>query len=123
MSTEDIAPQKRPRPSGLRPFQPGQSGNPGGMPKGVGELRRAAREHSADAIETLVKAMNSPSAGWSARITAAMALLDRGYGKPTQPLDIADGRPLSSVATEDLVAAVAALAASMPKTIEGEVAE
>jgi hypothetical protein len=43
-----------------------------------------ARSHTTDAIETLVAAMNSDSAPWGARIAAANAILDRGWGKPEQ---------------------------------------
>ena len=32
-------------------FKPGQSGNPGGRPKGFAEVRELAREHTVAAIE------------------------------------------------------------------------
>jgi hypothetical protein len=57
-------------------FQPGQSGNPGGRPKGIEAL---AREHTPAAIAALVDALRSPKE----RVGAAVALLDRGWGKPT----------------------------------------
>ena len=65
-------------------FQPGQSGNPGGRPKGEAKVRAAAREHTETAIGVLVAAMADPDA--RVRIKAAEVLLDRGYGKPTQPI-------------------------------------
>lgn len=105
----EITGPKRPAPPVGRRFQPGVSPNPGGMPKGVGEVRRLAREHAPEAVALLVKAMQSDDAGWSARITAAMALLDRGFGKPTQPLDIQDSRPLAGVPAEALLDALAKL--------------
>jgi len=37
-----------------KPFKKGQSGNPGGRPKIVGEVKELARTHTAEAIETLV---------------------------------------------------------------------
>lgn len=70
-----------------RPFTPGQSGNPGGRPKGVEEVQRLAREHTKDAITTLIgiaKSLKSPAA---ARVSAATVLLDRGWGKPVQPTE------------------------------------
>jgi hypothetical protein len=46
-----------------------------------------ARAYSADAIKTLSDIMNNPKAPAAARISAASALLDRGYGKPSQTVD------------------------------------
>ena len=66
------------------PFKKGQSGNPGGRPKVVAEVKELARAHTGEAIETLVSIMNNPKAAPAARVSAANALLDRGYGKPPQ---------------------------------------
>ena len=66
------------------PFQPGQSGNPGGRPKGEGKVREAAREHTDTAVGVLVAAMADEDA--RVRIKAAEVLLDRGWGKPPQSL-------------------------------------
>ena len=62
----------------------GESGNPGGRPNGLGEIREIARQHTDTAIETLVKVMNATDASPSARVAAASALLDRGWGRPLQ---------------------------------------
>ena len=67
-----------------KPFQKGQSGDPGGRPKVVAEVKELAREHTAEAIHTLVSIMSHPKAAPAARVSAANALLDRGYGKPPQ---------------------------------------
>jgi hypothetical protein len=67
-----------------KPFHKGQSGNPGGRPKVVAEVKELAREHTAEAIQTLVSIMRSPKSPPAARVSAANALLDRGYGKPPQ---------------------------------------
>jgi hypothetical protein len=71
-----------------RPFAKGQSGNAGGRPKELRDVIEQARSHATDAIKTLVAAMNSDSAPWAARITAANATLDRGWGKPRVPMDM-----------------------------------
>ena len=66
------------------PFEKGQSGNPGGRPKVVAEVKELAREHTSEAIETLVSIMTNTKSAPAARVSAANALLDRGYGKPPQ---------------------------------------
>ena len=66
-------------------WAPGQSGNPGGRPGGVAAVRELARNHTAEAIECLLKEMRQGDTS-HARIAAANALLDRGWGRPTQPL-------------------------------------
>ena len=63
----------------------GVSGNPGGRPKAVEEVRELARAHCPDAIAELARlAVKAKSE--CARIAAIRELLDRGYGKATQPL-------------------------------------
>jgi hypothetical protein len=69
-----------------KPFKKGQSGNPGGRPKVIAGVKELAREHTAEAIETLVSIMTNPKSADAARVSAANALLDRGYGKPPQHL-------------------------------------
>ena len=67
-------------------WKPGQSGNPGGRPKEVGHVRELARQWTEQAIQTLADIMQDPSQPARARVAAAESLLDRGYGKPTQPI-------------------------------------
>jgi hypothetical protein len=50
------------------------------------ELREAAREFTDDALTALVKICRGGQSE-SARVAAANALLDRGYGKPVQTID------------------------------------
>ena len=45
-------------------------------------LSELARQHTNDAIDTLVDVMKSSQSD-SARIAAATTILDRGYGRPT----------------------------------------
>jgi hypothetical protein len=67
-----------------KPFKKGRSGNPGGRPKVVAEVRELARAHTGEAVATLVSIMTNPKCAPAARVSAANALLDRGYGKPLQ---------------------------------------
>jgi hypothetical protein len=68
-------------------FAKGQSGNPGGRPKALGDLRELSRAHTGAAVEVLVCVMNDADAAPSARVGAASALLDRGWGRPVQSID------------------------------------
>jgi hypothetical protein len=70
-----------------KPFKKDQSGNPGGRPKVVAEVKELARAHTEEAIQTLVSIMNNPKSAPAARVSAANALLDRGYGKPPQHIE------------------------------------
>lgn len=66
-------------------FEKGKSGNPGGRPKEDAEVKRLAREHTVEAINKLVEHMRSDNA--KASVSACNAILDRGYGKPSQAVD------------------------------------
>lgn len=63
-------------------FKKGQSGNPGGRPKDVGEVKDLARKHTKDAVERLVHWLHSDNP--KASVSAASVLLDRGWGKAAQ---------------------------------------
>jgi hypothetical protein len=91
-----------------RPFQKGVSGNPGGRPKVLGDVQELARQKSPEAITTLANIMNDAKAPSAARVAAANALLDRGYGKPTQPISqtLTKVDP-NSLSDEELAAIVA----------------
>ncbi len=66
-------------------FEKGRSGNPGGRPKGDGEIRDLARQHTLTALQALVE-IASNGENESARVAAANALLDRAWGKPAVPI-------------------------------------
>jgi Family of unknown function (DUF5681) len=65
-------------------FEKGRSGNPGGRPKESDDVKALARQHGPAAVLRLVEWMKSDNA--KASVSASQALLDRGYGKPTQPI-------------------------------------
>lgn len=73
-------------------FAKGQSGNPGGRPKAkladgrtVADL---AREHTETAINALVNVLSDSEAPHAAIVSAATAILDRGWGKPKQDVGV-----------------------------------
>ena len=68
-------------------FKKGLSGNPGGRPKVLGELQQIARLHAPDAIAELAR-LSLKAKSETARIAAIRELLDRGYGRARQSMEI-----------------------------------
>jgi hypothetical protein len=65
------------------------------MAKAATDIRSLARSHTESALKVLAGIMNEPEAPPAARVAAANSLLDRGWGKPTQPVSgDPDGAPL-----------------------------
>jgi hypothetical protein len=55
------------------------------------EIKALARKHSKAAIKVLAAIMNQADGPATARVSAAQALLDRGWGKAAQPVAGEDG--------------------------------
>lgn len=64
------------------------------MAKAVAEIRSLARTHTEKAINVLSGIMNEKKAPAAARVSAAQALLDRGWGKAATILENGEGGPL-----------------------------
>ena len=56
------------------------------MPKTLTDIRSLARSHTKSAILALAGVMRSKDATHAARVSAATALLDRGWGRPPQAI-------------------------------------
>jgi hypothetical protein len=61
------------------------------MPRTLTEIRSLARSHTRTALNVLVGVMRSKDATAAARVSAANAILDRGWGKSTQSIETGNG--------------------------------
>ena len=108
----------------LSPWQPGQSGNPSGRPKGTRNLAGYVLETTdggkelVDALVAIARGFMPDVAGQEGskprkdqqvrpadQLKAIEMLLDRGFGRSPQQLDIAhnvSSRPLEHLSDEDL---------------------
>ena len=69
-------------------WRAGQSGNPAGRAKSEYALRDYARTFTREALDTIANVMQDENTPSDARIRAAEALLNRGWGKPPASLDV-----------------------------------
>jgi hypothetical protein len=67
------------------------------MPKTLTEIRSLARGHTRTALNVLVGVMRSTKAPAPARIAAANAILDRGWGKAAQAIENGDDGALELI--------------------------
>lgn len=77
-------------------FRKGVSGNPGGrpahrLPDGR-SLTELAREHTDAAVRTLAAVLQDARSPAAAKVSAAAALLDRGWGRPPQYVALSEQR-------------------------------
>jgi len=67
------------------------------MAKSLTEILSLARSHTRTAINVLVGIMRSKDATAAARVSAANAILDRGWGNATQPVGNGDDGALELI--------------------------
>jgi len=112
-----------PNPTGKGGFVKGQSGNPGGRKRKVigdlgpvagspcgprpyrkiADLSAEARNYASLALDTLVEIVEKGNS--RDRLTAAKEILDRGFGRPIQAVDmIMIGKKLSELSLAELTA-------------------
>jgi hypothetical protein len=63
----------------------------------ITEIRSLARGHTRRALNVLVGVMCSKDATATAKVAAANAILDRGWGKATQPVENGDDGALELI--------------------------
>lgn len=67
--------------------RPGAGRKPGKVSKAKRELMEMAKDHAPAALETLVQIAQGGESE-AARVSAANAILDRGYGRPPQSMEV-----------------------------------
>ena len=67
------------------------------MAKSLTEIRSLARSHTRTALNVLVRIMRSKDATAAARVSAANAILDRGWGKVPQAIQNGDDGALELI--------------------------
>jgi hypothetical protein len=78
------------------------------MAKALTDIRSLARSHTESALKVLAGIMNEKEAPPAARVSAATALLDRGWGKPAQTVDMNVRKAIAKDLHDDELADIAA---------------
>jgi hypothetical protein len=88
------------------PWEKGQSGNPSGRPKLNREVQALAKEATPEAFSRL-KAIMRQQKDIKAALQAALAIIERGYGKVRQAVEVtgADEGPIQVETMSDTEAA------------------
>ena len=81
----------------------GVSPNPGGRPAVIRDLREAAQGYSEEALTVLAGVMRDTEAPPAAKVAAARELLDRGYGKAVQAVDVNSKVDMGATAAQVLM--------------------
>ena len=81
----------------------GVSPNPGGRPAVIRDLREAAQGYSEEALTVLAGVMRDADAPPAAKVAAARELLDRGFGKALQAVDVNSKVDIGATAAQVLM--------------------
>ena len=106
--------KSRGRPENLKPFKPGQSGNPGGRPKKrlIDEVLTELLE-TADSSEALAVARALIKKAKKGDSKAAQLVAERTQGKPKQKIEMSGSLDLKSKSDEELKAMLQTLIAKL----------
>ena len=89
--------------------------------KNLGHIESLARSHTKTAIRVLAGIMREPTVQPMARVAAAKALLDRGWGKPTERHEHVSLSAVAELSDDELRNAIAFLRATpSPPTEPGD---
>jgi hypothetical protein len=111
---------------GRRPGAGAKKGAPrrkpisGALARDFRPLALRARDHTAKALQALVGTLDDPAATPAAKVSAAIALLDRGWGKPTERHEHVNLNAVAELSDDELRNAIALLrAATAPPNSAG----
>lgn len=99
-------------------IKPGEVRNPSGRPKIVREVALLARQYTVKAVRTLAEIMQNKKAHAGARVRAAELLLERGYGKTPQVLNV-----VQHMGSEELERAARDILEKRAKALEAKTIE
>lgn len=81
-------------------FKKGQSGNPGGRPKTPEEAKAKLKNEAYQAVERLIKEAHDPKN--KHYYDANMAIIERVWGKATQPIDVESENTIKVIMPDEL---------------------
>lgn len=90
------------------------------MAKAPADIRSLARQHTESALRTLVSIMNDEKAPVPARVNAAGYLLDRGWGKAHQSIEISGEVTNKVIRAPAVAGTMAEWAANAPNQVHTE---
>lgn len=102
MTAQKSKPKAKPRG---KPIAKGQVLNPGGRPKKTPQeldLIAACKSKTPEALDVIMEIMVNGEKEQT-RLTAALSIIERAYGKPVQPQDVAVSGSLDSKITIEYV--------------------
>lgn len=83
---QEVTTGDKPTPKGLKPWQPGQSGNPGGLSKEQAHLRKLLNKKLPDLGERLLRLCYSEDEKMS--LAAIKEVFDRTIGRPKESVSV-----------------------------------